>query len=416
MFRFTSRTVHNAWEPEPINMGEIMLKSKNILHAPEQDICIILDRDKYIELVLMNDYVKSFFYRFIIASDYSWSYEEEYRFGELVRCEKPAFDYVDLYYLYEKYSSKHTDWQLQYSKKEPLMLLDHIYSCLHRNSVKETLYKAGLNEIAINIDDVEEYNLIGSSPSDILSGLTVRTLRAINSIDGIELLKESWKRDVLYLLQQRYSWIFRRNLTPMLCRFLDFLIMHEEDIEDIAHKFNYHYKTVEHMRSDEVYSEFEFMLSKGEQIKKIFGKNIFKERTMIYIREIYFYMIENRAEWNEKIMSSNKKRNMDYEYEDDEFTAFYPTNIKEYVMEAENQSNCLLGYLDNFVRNKTDIMLLRRSNEKNQSLVTMEIEDNRIVQARARFNETPSEEIQQWIDNYARKVGLVLDRKLFVHE
>ncbi len=164
-----------------------------IKHAPQQDVCVLLEGKDNIEVIILNDMDDNRFHRFLIAEGVRWNYAEESLFDELVQNEHVAWSPFHLTSIYEKFSSQHPEWHLRQYMNKPLRVMDHIYHCMHRNSVKEILYKAGLDEIAACIGLVDAYSFFGSSPTEILGGLSIRLLKSLNLPEGMELLKEQWK-------------------------------------------------------------------------------------------------------------------------------------------------------------------------------------------------------------------------------
>ena len=47
---------------------------------------------------------------------------------------------------------------------------------------------------------------------------------------------------------------------------------------------------------------------------------------------------------------------------------------------------------------------MRKKDEKEKSLVTIEVNNNQVIQARARFNEDPSDEQIRVIENWEQKL------------
>ena len=66
-------------------------------------------------------------------------------------------------------------------------------------------------------------------------------------------------------------------------------------------------------------------------------------------------------------------------------------------------SNCLLTYLEAFVENDTDILLMRKADDVNTPFITLEIYQNTLLQAYHRFNRDCNEEEAEWIRGYCRK-------------
>ena len=52
--------------------------------------------------------------------------------------------------------------------EDPGKAIEHIYYASHRSGPKEILYKAGLSNIAYDLEIMEHYNFIGRTPSEIV--------------------------------------------------------------------------------------------------------------------------------------------------------------------------------------------------------------------------------------------------------
>lgn len=420
MINFRRGNVTNTWEPPKINADKIIHECRYIKHEPQQDICVLLEKDEYIEAVICNEERGGVLHRFIVASDYYWTNEAEDVFDGLVQEENVAFSGFHFNSIYEKYSAQYPDWKLQKYYNKPLRLIDHIYNCLHKNSVKEILYKAGLDEIAAKINLIDEYNLIGSTPADILSGLNARLLKAINIPEGLSLIQEEWKRQKMYILQSRYSWMFEDKLNAALCKFLDKLICEEDDYEKIAKEFKANYKRLTEFWIDSQYSNYLSLLEQKKRVQKeverYIDKKLLKELDDLQVRQIYGYMVAGQAEWDKKVEESNLNRNIGYEWRDEKFSVFFPKSIKEFVIEAIKQNNCLLEYVEEYVENTTDILFLRKVGEENKPFVTIEIYDGEIIQAYAKCNTLPDKDVQDWIHMYAKKIGVCVSEDCFCEQ
>lgn len=409
MFQILRPVQVNSWEPKPLNMEKVEHDARYITHTPQQDVCLLTDYDNYIEVVIYNEQILSSLHRFIIAPDYYWSVEEEEVFANLVQSEVMACSSFYINAIYEKYASLYPQWHLKQYPAKPLRMMDHIHQCQHSGTVKETLYKAGLDEIAVQIDKIEEYNLIGASPSDIFSGLNMRLLKAINIPEGILLIDCDWKRKKMLSLQNKYAWLFKEKWNAALCQYMLQLLKEEDDCDIIAKKLRKHYYKLRDFWVRSQWSSYIDFIHQKECVEEKLAEFLKRNEDDIddlYIRRLYRYLIVEKDEWDEKIQKSNLKRHQEYEYEDDTFLIFFPRTIDDFVVEARKQRNCLMEYLDAYTENVTDLLLLRHRVNPSEPYVTVEIFDGNIRQAYTRFNRTPNEETKQWLQEYALCVGI----------
>lgn len=108
-----------------------------------------------------------------------------------------------------------------------------------------------------------------------------------------------------------------------------------------------------------------------------------------------------RKEFPEEIFRT--RINKDYECTFGEYQFIYPTTTQDIKDEAVAQNNCVASYIDDVIDGKCHIMFLRKKSSPENSLVTIEIKDNKIVQAKRRFNDPVTDEDQVAIDKWNKK-------------
>jgi major membrane immunogen (membrane-anchored lipoprotein) len=70
------------------------------------------------------------------------------------------------------------------------------------------------------------------------------------------------------------------------------------------------------------------------------------------------------------------------------------------VQEGAALNHCVASYVDGMVNGEYAIMFFRKKDAQEKSLVTLQIRDGRIVQARGQSNRTPSKEEQEAINKF----------------
>lgn len=98
-----------------------------------------------------------------------------------------------------------------------------------------------------------------------------------------------------------------------------------------------------------------------------------------------------------------KRINKDYECTYKDYIFIYPNCTQDIKDEATQQNNCVASYIDKVIDGLCHIMFLRKKSNPDKSLVTIEIRDNKIVQARRRFNDPVTEQDQEAIDYWDKK-------------
>lgn len=63
-----------------------------------------------------------------------------------------------------------------------------------------------------------------------------------------------------------------------------------------------------------------------------------------------------------------------------------PEHVSDLIAEGERQHNCVGGYMERVANGQTDVVFIRKDKEPEQSYITMEIHNGRIIQARTKNN------------------------------
>ena len=111
-----------------------------------------------------------------------------------------------------------------------------------------------------------------------------------------------------------------------------------------------------------------------------------------------------KKEFSEELFK--KRINKDYECTYKDYVFIYPECIQDIKTEACQQNNCVASYIDAVINGNCHIMFLRKKSNPKESLVTIEIRDNKIVQAKRRFNYPVTEKDQEAIDYWNKKFML----------
>lgn len=108
-----------------------------------------------------------------------------------------------------------------------------------------------------------------------------------------------------------------------------------------------------------------------------------------------------KQEFDEKLFKKQIRKEYEYKFKDYYF--IYPDSTQDIKDEAVQQNNCVASYIKNVITGDCHIMFLRKLNALNHSLVTIEIRNNQIVQAKRRFNDPVTNEDQEAIDAWNKK-------------
>lgn len=105
-----------------------------------------------------------------------------------------------------------------------------------------------------------------------------------------------------------------------------------------------------------------------------------------------------KEQFNEELFSKRVNKKMEIVINGYKF--IYPSKTEDIKKEAVQQSNCVVSYIDRVINGQCDIIFMRNANTPNESLVTVEIRNKKVVQARRRFNESVTDEQQKILNKY----------------
>ena len=108
-----------------------------------------------------------------------------------------------------------------------------------------------------------------------------------------------------------------------------------------------------------------------------------------------------KKEFSEELFK--KRINKQYECSFGDYIFIYPDSTQDIKDEAVSQNNCVASYIDKVIDGECHILFLRKKNKPDDSLVTIEVRNNRVVQARRRFNDPVTDEDQKAIDAFNKK-------------
>ena len=105
-----------------------------------------------------------------------------------------------------------------------------------------------------------------------------------------------------------------------------------------------------------------------------------------------------KEQFNEELFSKRVNKKMEIVINGYKF--IYPSKTEDIKNEAVQQSNCVVSYIDRVINGQCDIIFMRNANTPNESLVTVEIRNKKVVQARRRFNESVTDEQHKVLNKY----------------
>lgn len=105
-----------------------------------------------------------------------------------------------------------------------------------------------------------------------------------------------------------------------------------------------------------------------------------------------------KTEFDEEIYQKRIDRSL--EWSNGDYVIIYPGCTQDIKDEAVQQNHCVSSYIDKVIDGKCHIVFLRKKNEPEKSLVTLEIRHNEVVQSRGKFNRDLNTEESLIVEKY----------------
>lgn len=94
-----------------------------------------------------------------------------------------------------------------------------------------------------------------------------------------------------------------------------------------------------------------------------------------------------------------------------EYLVVAPESCNAIVKEGSSLSHCVAQYIGRLLDNKTTIMFLRHQSDPKQSLVTLEIQENKVVQAKGSLNRNVDQKERKFLDLYDKHLQSLGEKK-----
>lgn len=105
-----------------------------------------------------------------------------------------------------------------------------------------------------------------------------------------------------------------------------------------------------------------------------------------------------KQEFSEQIFQKRIEKSLEYTYCDYKF--IYPNSTQDIKDEAVQQNNCVASYIQKVIDGDCHILFMRRKDKISDSLVTIEVRNNVIVQAKGKFNRDVTNDEQEAINKW----------------
>lgn len=292
------------------------------------------------------------------------------------------------------------------------IFLLNLYFTTHQAGVLEILFKMQLYNIALEIDEFEGINFIGTNVEDIF-GVPTKLLIKCNTKENLEFIKNEKRRIMAGEIYKTFHNIINSQnlITEFQLRYL------YECYENNMYFSRFLYKEIGKIKYDkewkalltyfenrnyvsEEYYDFLPVCPKVNQI----------ERFTDICHVLEGYEIQDEI-YKEKMLSRFRENRTKYEYYGDGWYVTGPKSVYDIVDESVMQKNCLYAYIPRLLySNNPTILFMRKQCEPDKSWITMEIDENqKIVQALRCKNELINFSEYQAVKEYAQKKNLIYE-------
>ncbi|MCR5272135.1 MAG: PcfJ domain-containing protein [Lachnospiraceae bacterium] len=422
---------NNTWSPPEIPAEEMAISVSDDINARQSD--------EYLYVFQVEPYIDSLYihydddrrpvelHRFAIHEGYTWSFEEESFFHQhCIKSGRCTYSGGKLDEIYEWSVREHPEWHTKRYLTKRLYLIDHIYHCFRQMTVKEMLYKAELDELAANIDEVDEINLLSTKPSDLYEDMPIKVLRSLNCSCGASLLKEHDSRVFIKELNYKFPRLFAERLNDAQCRYIDSLIKGELTVGETGRLFESRRKDLAMLWSKSMFDVFMAKEKEADRVRelcRVYGKmdpiydsyikSINDPAEDYRIQQLEYYLLLHRNEYDKAIRRANRKRKYEWQERGDKYYIRYPQTINDFCREALYMHNCLLSYTEAMIKNDTTILFMRKKDDTNMPFITLEIYEGELMQAYHRYNVDCNAEEAKWIRAYCNRHNIGIEKFKF---
>lgn len=199
----------------------------------------------------------------------------------------------------------------------------------------------------------------------------------------------------------------------------------DKEVLDIINKYYSYYvelldmcnidlkKVINYIKNQNLDDEFiveyvdyiKMCLDKGFDLtdkKILFPKNLMLEHNRL-IEEIEISKDKNV----DKEISNLSKLYSFNNYSDSKYVIFPASSVASIIDESYQQFNCVRTYIPMVSNNNCQIYFLRKKDNITKSYVTVEVRNNKIVQARTKFNKIPDKDVMEFLSNWEKTLLLV---------
>ena len=351
---------------------------------------------------------------FIICDGFRLPEELEMKYLEYVNNKHMYISDLMFHEANKRIMSVFPQWHYKdYSGSDMSLALQHLYFASHPCGPREILFKAeGIEYIAANLDSFPGFNIIGTTPSDIIDkGMPLKLLRILNCEDGFDLLCNRSDRELCKAAYKKYSGFIGKEI-PSAGQWNYILTLFKNDGIFGGYRFRRDiYDMASIFTNDDVIEVYGRLFSIRHRLGisgKITGNDL--EELWNELERIENLFRFRRVPRIDSLFAERKSESSQYEYSNKDYVIIMPTCALDICKEAVSQHNCLGDYIYAHAEGETTILFLRKRTAPDVSFVTMAVGlDLEINQVYGKYNSLPKRDVYEFIVEYAKARELTYD-------
>ena len=143
-------------------------------------------------------------------------------------------------------------------------------------------------------------------------------------------------------------------------------------------------------------------------MSKALSRNGKFEKYPRYLKTTHDIIVRNynnyKTEHNEEIFCKMVDLDLEYKYKD--YSIVVPKTTKELKDEGVSLSHCVGSYVDSIIEGKRQVCFLRKSEELDKSLITLDVKNGQIQQAEGFMRRKPNGDEKVFIEKFAKVKNL----------
>lgn len=206
-----------------------------------------------------------------------------------------------------------------------------------------------------------------------------------NQLERLQLLKEANMKKIRYLEKYKIDRLEEICMYINVNRFIQYAKLHRGKVD------TYLYKD---------YLKFASVLGYDLKSNKYaFPEDLRKEHDRLAAQ----YKIHNKEILNKAILRryENLEKNI---FENKNFIITPAPTMEALEDESKQQHNCVRTYAEDYASGACDIYFMRDIKNKDKSLVTVEVQQGKVVQSRIKYNYSPNEKQEKFLNKWEQTI------------